>query len=187
MRYKRLPRSFFTRDTHSVAKGLLGKLLVRRWRNNDIVARICEVESYIGESDKACHAARGKTKRNAVMFGEAGHAYIYLIYGMYCCLNVVTERAGFPAAVLIRAAIPISKVGKAIDGPGKLTREMNITRSLNAENLVSGKKLYLADDGFIVRQNDIVSSSRIGVEYAGEDAKLPWRYYLRECEFVSRT
>ena len=178
--YQRLQKQFFSRDTHEIAKDLLGKLLVRRWRNKDIVTRICEVESYVGENDKACHASKGKTARTAVMFGEAGQAYIYMIYGMYHCLNVVTERVNYPAAVLIREAIPISNVGSAINGPGKLTRELRITRSLNKENLVSSKRLYLATDRFVVRQSDIASGPRIGVDYAGEDARLPWRYFLNK-------
>ena len=97
-----LPQTFYQRDTHIVARELLGKVLVRRWRGKFLTGRICEVESYVGEDDKACHAAKGKTKRNEVMFGQAGLAYVYLIYGMHHCFNIVTEEKGFPAAVLIR-------------------------------------------------------------------------------------
>lgn len=193
MKYKYLPKSFFLQNTHDVAKGLLGKLLVRRWRNKDIIARIIEVECYIGENDKACHAAKGLTKRTAVMFGDAGYGYVYLIYGMYHCLNVVTERAGFPAAVLIRGAIPVTGftdcLGKdeidnttltksLLRGPGKLTREMKISRNLNREYLIQSKRLFFAKDGFIVKKDNIINAPRIGVDYAGKDAKLPWRYYL---------
>ncbi len=168
---KRLPRSFFARDTHVVAKELLGKLLVRNYRGQKIMARIMETEAYIGEDDLASHARFGKTQRNAVMYGEAGHAYVYFIYGMYNMLNIVTDKKEFPAAVLVRAA------GKW-NGPGKLTRAMHITRKLNGEDLITSKRLYLADDGFRVSKQNTKTSPRIGIPYAGEHAKLPWRYYL---------
>lgn len=165
----KLGRDFFARDTHTVARSLLGKLLVRRWHGKVLTRRICEVESYVGENDKACHAAKGKTKRNEVMFGEAGHAYIYLIYGMYHCLNVVTDAIDFPAAVLIRGA-------GILNGPGKLTRALHITRAQNFEDLVTSEKLFIADDGFEVKRNRIITTPRINVDYAGEDARRPWRY-----------
>src|SRR6187431_2970286 len=95
---KKLSQKFYARDTHVVAKELLGKLLVRQWRGKTLVVRINEVESYVGEDDKASHASRGRTPRTAVMYGRSGHAYVYLIYGMYNCLNVVTDRQNFPAA-----------------------------------------------------------------------------------------
>ena len=105
-----LPRTFYSRDTHVVAKDLLGKLLVRKKDELNFIGRICEVESYVGEDDRASHASKGKTKRTEVMYGEAGHAYIYMIYGMYYCLNVATEVENFPAAVLIRACEPIENI-----------------------------------------------------------------------------
>lgn len=173
----RLERDFFARDTHTVAKELLGKVLVRRWRGNIFKGRIAEVESYVGENDKACHASRGMTARNEVMFGEAGLAYVYLIYGMHHCLNVVTERYGFPAAVLIRSVVmpPLRT-----DGPGRLTRAMHITRALNGEDLTNSRRLWIANDGFAVSPEEIVAMERIGVEYAGEDARLKWRYLLHD-------
>lgn len=171
-------RAFFARDTHRVAQELLGKLLVRRWRGKTITGRIIEVESYVGENDKACHAARGRTKRNEVMFGEAGHAYVYIIYGMYNCLNIVTERVNFPAAVLIRALKPGKNILTATDGPGKLTRALHVTRAQNHEDLTVSEKLFVADDGLVVGRGDIKRAPRIGVEYAGEDAARPWRYYV---------
>lgn len=173
--------------------------------------RIYEVESYIGESDQACHAAKGRTKRTEVMFGEAGYAYVYLVYGMYCCLNVVTERDGFPAAVLIRGvimqptqSISVSKRGTPsplplsssdpgfnnngqgeiiLDGPGKICREMHITRAQNRENLVSSDRLLIVDDGYKVKKSRIVTTPRIGVAYAGKDALLPWRYLWKGTEY----
>lgn len=167
---KRLPRSFFARDTHIVAKDLLGKVLVRNYRGRKFSGRITETEAYVGENDLASHARFGKTKRNAIMYGEAGHAYIYFIYGMYDMLNIVTDKKNFPAAVLIRS------VGTWA-GPGKLTRAMKITRQLNGEDVVTSKRLYVADDGFRVPRKDIQTGPRIGVTYAGKHAKLPWRYF----------
>lgn len=168
---KRLPRSFFARDTHAVARDLLGKVLVHKSGKKTWSGRICEVEAYIGEDDLASHARFGKTNRNAIMYGEAGHAYIYFIYGMYDMLNIVTDKKHFPAAVLIRS------VGDWI-GPGKLTRAMKITRKLNGEDLVTSRRLYVADDGFRVPKKAIQASPRIGVAYAGKYAELPWRYYF---------
>lgn len=121
------------------------------------------------------------------MFGEAGCAYVYLIYGMYNCLNIVTEKRDFPAAVLLRAAIPVTgDAGMSfttpsmieLAGPGKLTRALHITRSQNKEDLTVSKKLYVADDGFIVAEGDVKSAPRIGIDYAGKDALLPWRYFI---------
>jgi len=184
---KKISRKFFARDTHEVAKDLLGKVLARNFYGKKFMGRIVEVEAYVGQDDKACHAARGKTKRNAVMFGEAGHAYIYLIYGMYNCLNFVTEQSGFPAAVLIRAVEPVARlIDVKTDGPGKLTRAMKITRKLNGEDLVTSERLWVAEDDFVLAKNKIKTAKRIGVAYAGEDADLLWRYYVKDSKFVSR-
>lgn len=171
-----LPRTFYARDTHEVAKDLLGKLLVRRKNNKFFIGRICEVESYVGEDDKASHASKGKTKRTEVMFGKAGHAYIYLIYGMYHCFNIVTEVENFPAAVLIRACEGVENIFSKTDGPGKLCREFSIDRSFNNHDLTTLKELFIADDGIRVPKKDIIATPRIGVSYAGDAALLPWRY-----------
>lgn len=194
--WRRLPRGFFVRDTHAVARDLLGKLLVRRWRGSLLAARIYEVESYVGENDRACHAARGLTPRTKIMFGEAGHAYVYLVYGMYHCLNVVTEREGFPAAVLVRGAVVtegarnlsvrtkgvrnllVRVPDTLLNGPGKLCRALYISRAQNGEDLVTSELLFVADDGMRLSPTRIVTTPRIGVDYAGEDAKLPWRYVV---------
>lgn len=189
LNYKTLQRPFFARDTHVVARELLGKLLIRSWRGTIYLVRINEVESYVGEDDKACHASRGLTPRTAVLFGEAGHAYVFLIYGMYHCLNVVTERKGFPAAVLIRGGVMESIVPESklrlvqnkldnLNGPGKLTRALRITRVQNYEDLTSSNKLFIADDGYVVSPRSISTTPRINVDYAGEDALLPWRYVV---------
>jgi DNA-3-methyladenine glycosylase len=172
MKYKKLPRKFYEQDTQMVARALLGKLLVRSWRGQTIAVRINEVESYVGEDDRASHASRGRTPRTDVMYGPAGYAYVFLIYGIYHCLNVVTERTGFPAAVLIRGA-------DSLNGPGKLTRALHITGAQNRLDVTRSDKLYIADDGFKVPKPAIVSSPRIGVDYAGDHALLPWRYLTR--------
>ncbi len=193
-----LQRDFFAQDTHEVARGLLGKLLVRKWRGKNIIGRIMETESYVGRNDAACHAAKGKTKRNEVMFGEAGCAYVYLIYGMYHCLNIVTERKDFPAAVLIRSLEPVEEVDlmymsrktkvfkNLTTGPGKLTQALRVTRTLNGEDLTLSDKLFVVNDGLKVKPGSVVSSPRVGVDYAGKDAKLMWRYYVNDSEFVSK-
>lgn len=149
---------------------MLGKLLVREYRGKQFTARITETEAYVGEDDLASHARFGKTKRNLLMYGEAGHAYIYFIYGMYDMLNIVTDKKDFPAAVLVRSA-------GGWNGPGKLTCAMHITRALSGEDMVTSKRLYIADDGFQVGKQAIKASPRIGVAYAGKHAKLPWRYH----------
>lgn len=194
----RLSFTFFARDTHVVARGLLGKLLVRHYCGKQLSGRITEVESYVGENDAACHASRGKTQRTEVMFGPPGRAYVYLIYGMYHCLNVVTEHEHFPAAVLIRSLEPIAGIStmhrlrgtddvhNLTTGPGKLTRAFALTRELNDENFVTSERLYIADDGYRVSRRAIVRSPRVGVAYAGADALLPWRYLLRDSAFVSQ-
>lgn len=187
-----LPYSFYARDTHTVARDLLGKILVRTYGEESLTGRITEVESYIGEDDLACHASKGRTPRTEIMFGPPGHAYIYLIYGMYNCFNVVTEQEGFPAAVLIRALQPISGIKQMIvnrngaketnlmNGPGKLCQALNIDRTMNGGDLTDeNSELFIHDDGFKVAPSDIQTSARIGVEYAGEHALLPWRYFLQ--------
>ena len=179
---KKLPREFYERDTQLVAKELLGKVLIRRWRGKTMAVRITEVESYAGEDDQASHAFRGHTARTAVMYGPAGRAYVYLIYGMYHCVNVVTEQKGYPAAVLIRAARPAEALAKTkvdLNGPGKLCRALHITSTQNRADLTTSDKLFIADDGVAVSSRDIIAAPRIGVEYAGEHALLPWRYYIK--------
>lgn len=188
MHHSRVSQNFYERDTHVVAQALLGKVLVRRWRNTLLAGRIVETESYVGENDAACHAARGKTKRNAVMFGRAGHAYVYLIYGIHNCLNIVTEQENFAAAVLVRALAPIDRQPPTVNmsGPGRLTAALSITRTLNGEDMITSDRLFIADDGFRVAPGDIATAARIGVEYAGADALLPWRYFLANSPYVSR-
>ena len=179
-----LPRIYFNRPTLSVARSLIGKYLVRVIEGGTLVGKIVEVEAYVGPQDKACHASKGRTHRTDVMFGPGGVAYVYLIYGMYHCLNVVTERKEFPSAVLIRA---IEIDGELIDGPGRLCRALQIDRRLNRVDLTTGEFLWFEDRGALVRRGDVETHPRIGVDYAGEWAKKPWRFRLRKVTAPTRT
>ncbi|NOT21368.1 MAG: DNA-3-methyladenine glycosylase [Nitrospiraceae bacterium] len=171
-----LPRSYFNRPTLTVARSLVGKYLIRCIDGREIAGKIVEVEAYVGSEDRACHASKGRTKRTGVMFGPAGVAYVYLIYGMYHCLNVVTEREEFPAAVLIRA---IEIDGELIDGPGRLCRTLQIDRAFNRVDLTTGEFLWFEDREAAMKRGDVGTHHRIGVDYAGQWAKKPWRFRLR--------
>lgn len=190
---RRLNRKFFNRNTIKVAQELLGKFIVRKIGREKIVGKIVETEAYMGPDDLASHASRGRTPRTEIMFGKPGFAYIYLIYGMYCCFNVVTEKEGFPAAVLIRSikalgesdvnCLPraesrgqLSKV--KTDGPGKLCRYFKIDKSLNGEDLIYSKKLWIEDRGEEIKKSQIINGERIGVVYAKHCACYPWRFYI---------
>ncbi|MBI3414047.1 MAG: DNA-3-methyladenine glycosylase [Verrucomicrobia bacterium] len=181
---QKLPRVFYDRDTTQVARELLGKLLVRVEHGLERVARIVEVEAYLGRHDRAAHSSKGITARNQAMFGPPGHAYVYQIYGMYFCLNVVTEREGHGAAVLLRALEPIKNVEGRTQGPGLLARALAIDKRLNTHDLLS-------DDFFIAAPPTadpiaIVARPRIGVDYAGHWAKRRLRFYIKGNPFVSR-
>lgn len=171
-----LPQSYFHRPTLVVARSLIGKYLVRENGGGAVAGKIIEVEAYVGSEDKACHASKGRTARTEVLFGPPGISYVYLIYGMYHMLNVVTERVEFPAAVLIRA---IEVDGQLIDGPGKLCRELKIDRSLHRLDLTHGRSLWFEDRGIEVTRRQVGTFPRIGVDYAGAWAKKPWRFRLR--------
>lgn len=170
-----LPRPYFHRPTLTVARSLVGKYLVRENGRDTIVGKIIEVEAYVGPQDRACHAAKGRTQRTEVLFGPPGISYVYLIYGMYHCLNVVTERDGFPAAVLIRA---IEVDGELVDGPGRLCRALGIDRTLNRVDMTIGKGLWFEDRGGRILSRHVGAHPRIGVEYAGVWARKPWRFRL---------
>lgn len=176
---KILTQAYFNRPTVAVARSLVGKYLVREHGASNIAGKIIEVEAYVGTEDKACHASKGRTARTEVLFGPPGVSYVYLIYGMYHMLNVVTERAEFPAAVLIRA---IQVDSTLIDGPGKLCRELNIDRSLHRLDLTSGQQLWFEDRGERVSRAQVGTFPRIGVDYAGVWAKKPWRFRLLDAE-----
>ena len=160
-----------------------------------IVGRIVEVEAYDGPTDLACHASKGRTRRTEVMFGRAGRAYIYFIYGMHECLNIVTGREGYPAAVLIRAVEPLEgrewmiagKTGpdRIASGPGRLTRAFRIDRALNGADLCARGPLYL-EEGEPTPDRSVARGPRIGVEYAGLWARKPWRIGVRGDPALSR-
>jgi DNA-3-methyladenine glycosylase len=180
----KLPRAFYDRDTIVVAKELLGKHLVHVSRGVKRIGRIVEVEAYLGPHDLAAHSARGLTERTKIMFGPPGHAYVYFIYGMYYCMNVVTEREGHASAVLLRGVQPVENIKERTCGPGLLCRAMRIDRRLNGHDLLS-------DDFFIAspvapEAFQTIKRPRIGVDYAGHWAKRHLRYYIKGNPFVSR-
>ncbi len=203
----KLPRDFYQRDTRTVAQDLLGKYLVRVLDGLPLVLRINETEAYIGRMDKACHAyGYRRTPRTETLFAAPGTAYIYLIYGMYHCLNFVTEPEGEPAAVLIRGGdargdvelLSRTRYGKGfselspyqkknfLNGPGKLCKALSLTRAENGCSLL-GDSLFVCDDlaplGLDVPEQDalpfsIQSGKRVGIDYAQEAIDFPWRYWI---------
>jgi DNA-3-methyladenine glycosylase len=167
-------KDFFARDTLVVAKDLLGMEIVRVRDGKIVKGIITETEAYKGFADKASHASRGRTARTEPMFGEPGTIYIYLIYGMYYCFNIVTEREEYPAAVLIRGV----RVGdRHFDGPGKFTRAFHITKELNTKNITLQKELYLSGTKEIPKK--IIRTPRVGVDYAQLWAQRKWRFLLQ--------
>ena len=179
-----LQRAYFAQSTLRVARSLIGKYLVRVIDGCLLSGKIVEVEAYVGAQDKACHASKGRTQRTEVLFGPPGVAYVYLIYGMYHCLNVVTERQEFPSAVLIRA---IDIDGELVDGPGRLCRALQIDRRLNRVDLTTGESIWFEDRGSLVKRGDVGTHPRVGVDYADEWAKKPWRFRLRTVTAPTRT
>ncbi len=181
---KKLERAFYDRDTLLVAKELLGKCLVHRSEGVERVGRIVEVEAYLGPHDLAAHSARGLTERTKTMFGPPGHAYVYMIYGIYHCMNVVTEPEGHASAVLLRAIEPVKNVAGRTQGPGLLCRAMQIDRRLNGYDLISDT-LFISEEP----QGEppvIVRRPRIGVEYARHWARRLLRFYIKGNLFVSK-
>jgi DNA-3-methyladenine glycosylase len=180
---KPLPRAFYGRDALVVAPDLLGRTLVHESAEGTVSGRIVEVEAYCGPRDPASHAYRGPTRRNAVMFGPAGHLYVYFSYGMHYCANVVCEREGSPGAVLLRAVEPVSglelmakrrglsAVGLLAKGPGRLAQAFGIDRAQNGSDLVEGP-VWIG--GAPVLKGAVATSARIGIRRAAEE---PWRFY----------
>jgi DNA-3-methyladenine glycosylase len=192
----KLPRSFYSRSALDVASDLIGKVLVRRLGRRNLAGKIVETEAYVGPHDLACHASKGHTPRTAVMFGEPGHAYVYMIYGFHFCLNVVTEPPGYPAAVLIRAVEPLENLDlmrelrnnpeRDVDiasGPGKLCKAFSIDKTLNGEDL-RGSTIWIEDRK--LDPGPIHTSPRVGVDYAGEYKDKPWRFFVEGNLHVSR-
>jgi len=169
----RLPGSFYARDVLEVAPDLVGKTLVRRYDDGrEECFVITETEAYRGEEDLACHASKGRTPRTEIMYHRGGYIYVYLIYGMYWMLNVVTGPKGHPQAALIRGL-------EGIYGPGKITRHLQIDKSFYGEDLLHSQRIWIREPN-IVMPVDIETHPRIGVDYAGDYWKnLPWRYTLK--------
>ncbi|MCR9192249.1 MAG: DNA-3-methyladenine glycosylase [Gammaproteobacteria bacterium] len=181
---QKLPREFYNRETTIVAKALLGHHLVHRSDGIDKIGKIVEVEAYLGEHDLASHSSKGLTKRTTTMFGSPGFAYVYLIYGMYHCFNVVTEAAGIGSAVLVRAIEPVANITGRTQGPGLLCKAMMIDKRVNAHDLLS-EDLFITHEGYESPQQ-IIETTRIGVHYAKEWANKPLRFYIQNNAFVSK-
>jgi len=189
---ERLLRPFYARYSPDVARELLGCVLVRRIGGRTLSGRIVEVEAYRGSDDPASHSYRGPTKRSSIMFGEAGHAYVYFSYGNHWLLNLTTEAEGQPGAVLVRALEPVegveemarnrgvSEVARLTNGPGKLTKALSIDGSFNGEDLVKSKRLYVLDKEEPARAR---ASARIGISKGQE---RQWRYFVEGNPFVSK-
>lgn len=167
----KLTFSFFNRECLEVAEDLIGKVLVRKTPFGEIKLRITETESYIGETDTACHAHKGRTKRTQVMYGKAGTIYIYLCYGMHWLLNIVTGDIDNPQAVLIRAC-------EGFEGPAKLTKKLGITGEYNKKDITVCEDFYIEDDGFMC---EVATDKRVGIGYASEeDQEKLWRFIMKK-------
>jgi DNA-3-methyladenine glycosylase len=189
-----LPQDFYIQETTDLAQSLLGKVLHIQTQDKEEKARIVEVEAYLGVDDPAAHTfGDRRTNRTASMYLDGGHSYVYLIYGMYNCLNIVSRTSDHPEAILIRAVEPLTgakpthKKDMKTNGPGKLCKHYGITRDHDGLRLwKKSSALYLTDDDYEVDPKQIVACPRIGVDYAGEAAKWPLRFYLKNNIFVSK-
>ena len=168
-----LDRGFFSRPALLVARELIGKFLVRRIGHREIAVPITQTEAYIGPHDLACHGSKGRTARTEVMFGPAGHWFVFFIYGIHWMLNAVTDDEGYPAAVLVRGAGPW-------DGPARLTKALAIDKTFNARPITPDATLWLEDRGLRIPKNGIRRTPRIGVDYSGPWAAKPYRFLLAE-------
>ena len=180
----KLPREFYARSTLVVARQLIGMHLVHDDAGTRRVGRIVETEAYLGPKDLAAHSARGRTPRNSIMFGPAGYAYVYFIYGFWNCVNVVTREVDVPQAVLLRALEPVENLPDKSWGPGLLCRAMNIDRALNGADLC-GSRLWIERPPDLRRRVRVTRATRIGVDYSGKWAQRLWRFYDRDSPFVS--
>lgn len=166
-----ITHSFFNRPTLEVAHDLLGTFLVCKKGNKTISAMITEVEAYVGFEDKASHASKGKTPRTEIMFGKPGYWYVYLIYGMHYCLNIVTEQKGYPAAILIRGV-------EGVSGPGRVSKYFAVDKTFNAALASKKTGLWIEDRGVVIKPSHIKRDKRIGVDYAGEWKNKLWRFSI---------
>ena len=197
---RKLGIDFYQRsNVLTIAKELLGKILVTKWDGIETSGRIVEVEAYNGIIDKASHASGGRrTQRNEVMYGNGGVAYVYLCYGIHHLFNVVTNEQETPHAILIRALEPLKGIDtmlkrtnkKQLDhtltrGPGNVSKALGISFKLHSGHSLLSKDLFIAEDNFILNKKEVASSPRIGVDYAGDDASLPYRFYIKGNPFVS--
>jgi DNA-3-methyladenine glycosylase len=196
---KKLPLSFYLRDdVVQISRDLLGKVLVTKFHGELTSGRIVETEAYEGEKDRASHAFRGMTPRTEVMFGEGGRAYVYLCYGIHQMFNIVSGKTGTPHAILIRGVEPLEGIDIMLDrtgkkqldytltsGPGKVGKAFGFHTS-QCGLLLNSKELYIADDGFELPASMIVTSPRIGVDYAGEHAEWHYRFYIKGNKYVSK-
>jgi len=196
---KKLPASFYQRENIlQIAKELLGKVLVTNWNGKVTSGRIVELEAYNGIIDRASHAFGGRrTNRTEIMYAHGGVAYVYLCYGIHHLFNVVTHSKDVPHAILIRAIEPIEGIAEMLvrtrkkkadytltKGPGNVAKALGIVTAHSGYSLRS-KELFIADDGFVVAAKQLRSTARIGVDYAGDDALLPYRFYLKDNLYVS--
>ncbi|GAA0124493.1 DNA-3-methyladenine glycosylase [Clostridium sp. CTA-19] len=201
----KLEKNFFNRDARVVAEELLGKVLVSNYNGKILKGKIVETEAYIGEIDKASHAYGGKrTKRTEPLYGEPYTAYVYFIYGMYYCFNIITNKKDIPEGVLIRAIEPIEGInvmsnlrfGKDYsdlnknqikvlsNGPGKLCIAMNISKDDNYEDMNKSNKIYVENNK--IDNFQIIKTKRIGIDYAEEAVDFLWRYYIKDNKYISK-
>jgi len=196
---KKLPVAFYQRENVLIiAQELLGKLLVTRWNGKLTSGRIVETEAYNGAVDKASHAfGERRTKRTEVMFGPGGFAYVYLCYGIHHLFNVVTNLESIPHAVLIRGIEPVTGIEYMLErmnklkpdytvgkGPGNVSKALGI-HTIDTGYSLLGDEIFVADDGMVLEPSQIIASKRIGVDYAAEDAQLPYRFYVKGSAYVS--
>ena len=197
---KKLPVSFYQRsNVLQIAKELLGKILLTKWNGIETSGRIVEVEAYNGIVDKASHASGGRrTNRNEIMYGDGGFAYVYLCYGIHHLFNVVTNKKEIPHAILIRALDPMKGIDVMLErtgkekldntltkGPGNVSKALGISFKQHSGHSLLSKDLFIAEDDYVLNKKDVGASPRIGVDYAGEDARLPYRFYIKGNPFVS--
>ena len=174
-------KDFFEQNTLKAAKGLLGKTLCVKKDGKILKGMIVETEAYRGEDDLACHASKGRTKRTETLYKKAGTVYAYLIYGMYYCLNIVTEKENYPSAVLIRGVLTEDNVRHSVfnivSGPGRVCQHFGIDKTLNGLD-VFGKNIWIEDNGLKISRGEIIKSKRIGVDYAKHCKDYLWRFNL---------